>query len=1035
MKNKILNLCLGFTLTASSMQAQMNFAPPANNPFAMEVSFTDVSLPIATQGFRSKTTFVDIDGDGDKDCFAGIDGFVNNVSTRYLENVGNANHPVFVDKGVAFPIFTGNQPAFADLDNDGDQDAVIDFDYYENIGSPTNPVFEKKALFFDKQIEIRLRYNTAFETVDPDFFVANVTLVDIDGDGDLDYFVGGYYTPAPIYFARNTGTPTQPKFTAENNNPFGLNTGAGENTLTFTDFDNDNDLDAVVGTGNMGGPGNNLVFYRNIGSVTNPSFTNIGSNLFGLSMNSTDDYGLISFTDIDNDGDKDAFLAAGKFYRNTTNNANAALLPQTINGFSAVPQMIAGKEAYTINGVTGGASGNTILFYSSNKTIVQVVNNTLVPLKAGTATITAVQVGNSAYSATFAKQNVTVIDNPSKVNQTITGFNVIPNLAGVGSIYTITGVTGGASGKPIVYKSNSPSIAKIVGNQIVGVSNGYCSITASQAGNNDYLPAPEVILDVQVGPSLTTQDILGFPNTGLIPNLYPGQSFTITGVTGGGSGNPILYSFNDADRLYLSIAGNVITALRPKTGLIPLNAFQEGNNIYAPADFLTTQFKIIPDPAKINQTISNFTLPATPIEPENTIVLNSVTGGTSGNPIIYTCSETDTNRVQITGNSINFKIPGIYRIIATQAGSATHNPATPVSRTINVKLRGNKQYQQILNFNIPENLVIGTTFTIAGVTGGNSGNPILYSSSNPAVISVSGNVLTMLSVGDAKIIASQSGNASFYPAYTNRTIYVVAVAPLPQTIIGFNPIPDQIIGNTYTISGVSGGGSGNPINFIPQATDAEIGVDDNQLTFNVAGTYLIYAQQSGNNNYSTSPIKVQLVKVNKKPQVIQNIPTATTIPIGGTLSLASVTGGMSNNPIIITSNNPSIAQVNGTNVNILASGTTQITLWQIGDAEYENATPIVLTISNGTVLSIAEQDNQDDEILIYPNPTKNSVTVDLAKNTTLYSSEFNLYDLSGRKLVTGVLNNITEIDLSSYSNGIYLLNIAGFNKPLKIIKE
>ncbi len=944
--SRFLLVIIGWMFISTSSvyaQSQMNFAPPLNAPFGY------------TSGFVAQNSnFVDIDGDGDKDYFRNTP--LNGI--RFVENIGNAAHPVFIEKGGnAFGIVCESSVCdtpplfFADIDNDGDQDAIGGylyyskrFIYYENIGSATNPAFVIKFFtFFDKELELRMRYNNTYDVVEYDFNVG-ATLVDIDGDGDLDLFAGGFFESAPLYFARNTGTPTNPKFTPEGINPFGLNNVASEKFPVFLDFDNDNDLDAVIGYGFMAGPGNGLTFFRNNGSKTSPNFINIGANLYGLNMPVKSDYGQTIFTDIDNDGDLDAFLPGdpSKFYRNTTVNTNAGLLPQTITGFGAIPTLTAGKQVYSISGVTGGASGNPVRFVSADPSIVQVVGNNLLPLKAGSTKVYAVQLGNDTYQAGFVEQIVTVID-PIKIDQTISGFDAIPNIAATGSTYTITGVTGGSSGNPIVFTSNNPSVARIEGNQIIAVANGYAVITATQAGNNDYAAAKPVVQGVQVGDVVTSldQEIVGFPSSGLIPDLYPGQSFTITGVTGGASGNPVVFSISDNDKFYVSLVGNTITALRPKSGNIRVGANQAGNSTYYDATPISTRFKVINDPAKTNQTINGFTIPNS-LESETTINLSGVTGGTSGNPIVFIAEDNDTNKVSIRGNAVTFKEPGMYTITAIQAGSSTHNPATPISRTVRVKLRGSKQYQQILNFFIPNSQVVGNTYTITGITGGASGNPITYYSSDPSVVSVSGNVLTMLKKGQAEITAMQNGNASFYPAVRQSiTVYVSNTARLPQNITGFGAIPDQIVGNTYTVTGATGGASGNPIEFRALGMN----INGNKLTFNKVGTFEVLAFQPGNEQYLSTPYQTQIVRVKKIPQIIQNLPSINPIFVGGEISLDAVTGGASGNSLLITSNNPTVATITGKIIKGIALGTAQITIWQFGDDIYENAIPVVLTVS------------------------------------------------------------------------------------------
>ena len=66
-----------------------------------------------------------------------------------------------------------------------------------------------------------------------------VALADIDGDGDLDAFVHGYYLHAG--FAENTGSATEPAFAAPVSEWFGI--ADLEATPRFADLDGDADLD------------------------------------------------------------------------------------------------------------------------------------------------------------------------------------------------------------------------------------------------------------------------------------------------------------------------------------------------------------------------------------------------------------------------------------------------------------------------------------------------------------------------------------------------------------------------------------------------------------------------------------------------------------------------------------------------------------------------------------------------------------------------------------------------------------------------
>ncbi len=129
------------------------------------------------------------------------------------------------------------------------------------------------------------------------------TFSDLDNDGDQDLLVGEYYGTLQYY--ENTGTKTNPQFTASVPNPFGLAPTLGLSFPTFVDLDDDGDMDLLVGEyyGNMG-------YYENTGTANNPQFATGVTNPFGLT--GSQGFAIPVFADMDDDGDMD--LIVGEYY-------------------------------------------------------------------------------------------------------------------------------------------------------------------------------------------------------------------------------------------------------------------------------------------------------------------------------------------------------------------------------------------------------------------------------------------------------------------------------------------------------------------------------------------------------------------------------------------------------------------------------------------------------------------------------------------------------------------------------------------------
>jgi uncharacterized repeat protein (TIGR01451 family) len=267
----------------------------------------------------------DFDGDGDLDVFAGDKyGYV-----RYLENVGSATDPVYEERtGAASP--TGaidlscddedpmetspcgpSAPALADLDGDDDLDLFVGQGYYDGPGTGG------RVLYFENDGSGNLARNDAANPFDGFVFgfgYATPTFVDIDGDDDLDAFVGTKFeTPGPyggeVYFLRNDGDDENPLFSDQSDtaeDPF-----AGEGFFPFTapyfaDVDGDDDLDAFVGAGYK------TRYFRNDtvvpGTPVFPERTGYDHPLGGGLMLAP---GPV-LADVDGDGDLDAFVGMGK---------------------------------------------------------------------------------------------------------------------------------------------------------------------------------------------------------------------------------------------------------------------------------------------------------------------------------------------------------------------------------------------------------------------------------------------------------------------------------------------------------------------------------------------------------------------------------------------------------------------------------------------------------------------------------------------------------------------------------------------------
>jgi hypothetical protein len=242
-----------------------------------------VNLPLFPAAYG-----IDADNDGFNDLF--ISPFASNSNTaeqsedvrviQYYRNQGLTQFNKFNYKGDTtltggiVDVGTESHPVFFDYNGDGLQDIVVGnygrytssgaaksgLALYENIGSDTMPRFTEVSLNWSG-------LNAYFKAgMYPSFG-------DMDGDGKPDMIVGD--ATGKIHFFKNTSTnnvANYPSMTQQN----WFSIDVGENAAPFIyDVNGDGLKDMVIGS-----RVNNILYYWNFGTPTNPQFSKDSVNPF-----------------------------------------------------------------------------------------------------------------------------------------------------------------------------------------------------------------------------------------------------------------------------------------------------------------------------------------------------------------------------------------------------------------------------------------------------------------------------------------------------------------------------------------------------------------------------------------------------------------------------------------------------------------------------------------------------------------------------------------------------------------------------------
>jgi photosystem II stability/assembly factor-like uncharacterized protein len=220
-------------------------------------------------------------------------------------------------------------------------------------------------------------------------------------------------------------------------------------------------------------------------------------------------------------GDEDYLSAA-----NVTQEFEIALANQTIT-FNPLPNVDYGTEPITL-GAT--ASSGLAIVYEANGAC-SVSGDTLTIVSGGTCNVIATQSGDSDYNpAADVEQSFSV----EPLNQTIT-FAPLPNKK-FGNPSFQLGATA-SSGLSISYSVGATDACTVSGSTLTLIGAGSCTVTAAQAGNDDYNAAVSVSRTFQIsqGTPGVTVVTSAAPTLGSVTFDVSVSGFSNTAPTGSAS--------------------------------------------------------------------------------------------------------------------------------------------------------------------------------------------------------------------------------------------------------------------------------------------------------------------------------------------------------------------------------------------------------------------------------------------------------------------------------------------------------------------
>ncbi|WP_051237383.1 IPTL-CTERM sorting domain-containing protein [Ottowia thiooxydans] len=560
-----------------------------------------------------------------------------------------------------------------------------------------------------------------------------------------------------------------------------------------------------------------------------------------------------------------AMLTAGTctIAANQAGNANwAVATPVTQNitlqkGTNTLTFPTQGNQTFSPNGtfaITPATATSTLApsYSSLTLSVCTVSGSSVTMITAGTCTLAANQAGDTNWAAaTQVTQGVSIqkgvntISFPAQGNQSYTS----------GGSFALSPATA-ASGLAVSYSSLSTSVCTVAGSSVTMLAVGTCTIAANQSGDANWAVATQVTQSVAIGKGTNT---ITFPAQGN-QTYSTGGTFAISPASAT-SGLAVTYSSLTAG--ICTIAGSTVSMLGAGTCTIAANQAGDSNwNVATP----------VTQTISVAKGLNTITFPAQSGQTYTSGGTFAISPASASSSLGVTYSSLTTGVCNVSGSMVAMLTAGTCTVAADQAGDANWAVAARMTQNIAIQKGANT-----ITFPAQANQTYASNGTFALTpASASSGLAVLYSSSTPAVCSVAGSTVTMLTAGTCTVAADQAGDTNW-----------VAAAPVTQNVtidkggntINFPAQADQTYsaGGTFPVSPAATAVSGLAVTYSSSSASV-CTVAGGTVSIVGAGICALAADQAGDANWAAAAQVTQNVRILAvtpgAPTNVQATPTA-----------------------------------------------------------------------------------------------------------------------------------------------------------------